>query len=464
MESDVRLLQAEPHFTREPARTPMKFGGVVMTDALLCHVRAVVENRRCVRAEGWGAIFLADQWAWPQVAAGHTVAESLMRDLVVDWCRLAESDSEFRHPIDFFQEREAELQPAADRVCQAAGLTESMPRMAALISAAPLDAAVHDAFGHANRIDVYDGYGPEHMSHDLSRWLGGDFRGRYVADFLHPLRRTVDAFHLVGGLDPLTEAEQTDDAPDDGLPVTLEQWIRAERLHCLKVKLCGTDPEADLDRLQAVVAVARGEHRRLGIEDLWLTLDPNEMCDTPDVMTELLRRFRERDPRGFDSVLYVEQPCERDLNRRRLDVRELAMLTPVIADEALGGLDDLHTALELGYSGAALKSCKCQSEQLIMAALLTERGLPFSVQDLANPGIALLHSVGLAGRLQTIHGVESNSRQFFPSASNPERRVHPGVFRLTNGRIDTRSLSGNGLGYRWNEIGRRFDDPADGTA
>jgi len=456
METAIRILEAKPFFSYEKSRTPLKFGGAVMDISLYCHVRVTVENRSGTRADGWGAIFLADVWAWPQIGAGHATAEKLMREFVVQWCRHVENTDEYAHPVDFFWRLEPDLMPLVRRVVRESGLGEAMPRMAALVSASPVDAALHDAFGNAAGIDVYQGYGPEHMDHDLSSWLGPTFAGHYFVDYLKPLDRWVDAFHLVGGLDKLTVSEISPDDPDDGLPVSLDQWIRQEGLHCLKIKLRGNDLLWDLERMLSVVAVARQEQQKLGLDELWLTADTNEMCESPQYMIELLNKFRERDARAFDSLLYVEQPCERDLRRRMLDVRELAAIKPVIVDEALGSLEDLDLALELGYSGAALKSCKCQSEQLVVAAKLTEMGLPFAIQDLTNPGIALLQSVGLAGRLNTIRGVESNSRQFYPATSDPERRVHPGVYRLRNGRIDTSTLRGPGLGYRWHEIEREF--------
>ncbi len=427
-----------------------------MDNTLYCHVRVKVENRAGKVAEGWGAIFLADVWAWPQISAGHATAEKLMQNYVEKWCKRVESTNEFAHPIDLFWQLEPEMLPTAKSVCGAAGINEEMPRMAALVAASPIDAAIHDAFGNAAGIDVYQGYGPDHMGHDLSMWLGSDFSGKYISDYLRPLPQWLDAFHLVGGLDKLTESDITDEDPQDGLPVSLDQWIRFEGLHCLKVKLRGIDLQWDLDRMLAVVSIAREEQKKLGLNELWLTADTNEMCDTPEYMIELLQKFKEADSLAFDSLLYVEQPCERDLRNRMLDVRELAKLKPVIVDEALASLEDLDLALELGYSGAALKSCKCQSEELVIAAKLTEKGLPLAVQDLTCPGIALLHSAGLAGHLHTIRGVESNSRQFYPATSEPERRIHPGFYSLKNGRIDTSTLKGTGLDYRWDEIGRTF--------
>ncbi len=460
MQSDIRVLELTPFFTRETPRTPLKFGGVVMDAASYCHVRARVENRRGRVAEGWGAIFLSDVWAWPSAAVAHAQREELMCELVRAWCARVGESKQYAHPIDLFWTLEPELVQLSDRLCAGRGLAETMPRLGALVCASPVDAALHDAFGNVNGVSTWDGYGADHMRHDLSLYLSSGYRGRHIADYLSPMPEWIDAFHLVGGLDKLREAEISDDDPQDGLPVSLDQWIRFERLHCLKIKLRGNDLGWDLDRTLAVVAVAREEHRRLGLEGLWLTADTNEQCESPEYMVELLSKLRQRDAGAFHAILYVEQPCERDLRRRMLDVRSLAALKPVVIDEALASLEDFDLAMTLGYSGVALKSCKCQSAELVMAAKAAHMGIPYSVQDLTNPGIALLHSVALAGHLHPIRGVESNSRQFFPATSEPEKNVHPGVYRLTDGKIRTSTIRGTGLGYQWDRIGRRLDGAA----
>jgi len=457
VQTDIRILELSPFFTSEKPRVPLKFGGVVMDRAEYCHVRARVENRAGRVAKGWGAIFMSDVWAWPTAAVAQPDRSALMCDLVRAWCRRVSEFSEFAHPIDIFGRLEDELVALSDRLCREKKLAEVMPRLGALVCASPVDAALHDAFGNAAGISTYDGYGKEHLSHDLSTYLGADFKDRYPSDYLSPMPAFVDAFHLVGGLDKLTAAQVTDDDPKDGLPVSLDEWIRFEELHCLKVKLAGKDLDWDLNRLDEVTRIALEEHKTLGIHELYLTADTNEQCESPDYAVELLTKLREINPVAFEAILYIEQPCERDLRRRRLDVRELAQLKPVVIDEALASLEDFDLAMELGYSGVALKSCKCQSAELVIAAKATELGIPYTIQDLTNPGIALLHSVGLAGHLSPTKGVESNSRQFFPATSEPEKKIHPGVYRLTKGRIDTRTICGPGLGYQWTEIGRSFE-------
>jgi len=64
----------------------------------------------------------------------------------------------------------------------------------------------------------------------------------------------------------------------------------------------------------------------------------------------------------------------------------------------------------------------------------------------------MIESVGLAARIHTIKGVESNSRQFFPKANEAAARVHPGLFSIRDGKARTSSIRGTGLGFRVGEM------------
>ena len=78
------------------------------------------------------------------------------------------------------------------------------------------------------------------------------------------------------------------------------------------------------------------------------------------------------------------------------------------------------------------------------------------VQDLTNPMLAQLPHVQLARHAGTIMGVESNSMQFYPEASLPEERIHPGLFKREQGHLDLSSLGSTGFGYRIDEIEREL--------
>ncbi len=451
--SDITVKEIETIYEPQLPRTPLKFGAVVVEDCLFCKIRATVENGRGEVAEGWGGIFLMDLWGWPDPNLAHPDKEAAMKQVTEDYVAAVLDYAGPAHPIDIFMALEEELARINESVCQEADLSPTQPFLGALVSASPVDAALHDAFGNVNGIDSYRGYNAEFMD-DLSKYLGPDFAGEYPEDYIRPeYLPKVPIFHLCGGLDKLTRDELDDSDPDDGLPNCLADWVAYEGMYCLKVKLRGNDLDWDVDRTIAVHDIGREELDKLGIEELHLTADTNEQCESPDYIVEMLCKLRERSPEAYDRLLYIEQPTERDLTASRHDMRPIAELKPVIVDESLTTLETFDLAMELGWSGIAMKTCKGHSADMIFAAKAGKLNIPYAVQDLTNPSLALIHSVGLGARLYTIMGVEANSRQFFPaSTSEAEKRVHDGIFALQRGEADTASLQGTGLGYQMEKL------------
>ena len=101
-----------------------------------------------------------------------------------------------------------------------------------------------------------------------------------------------------------------------------------------------------------------------------------------------------------------------------------------------------------------MKTCKTLSGALLSLAWAKSAGMTLMVQDLTNPMLAQIPHLSLAAHAGTIMGVETNSMQFYPDASLPEARVHPGMFSRVGGRVDLGSLGPTGLGYRVAEIDR----------
>ncbi|MFP4249530.1 MAG: enolase C-terminal domain-like protein [Armatimonadota bacterium] len=451
--SDIAVEELEIILEPQTARTPLKFGGVVVEKLPFCRIRATVENGCHDVAEGWGGIFMMDQWGWPDPSVSHEDKQRVMERVLDGYVHLVSTHVGMFHPIDLFMELEDDLARINDRVCEEEGVAVKQPFLSALVCVSAVDAALHDAFGNVNGIDSYAGYGP-HWMDDLSKWLGPEFEGEYIEQYiLDAYKPRVPIFHLVGGLDKLTRAELDDSDPDDGLPNCLEDWIAYEGMYCLKVKLRGDDLDWDVERMIAVHDVGREQLDALGIHEMHLTADTNEMCESPEYIVEMLHRIREQSPETFDRTLYIEQPTGRDLDEHDHDMSAIAELKPVIIDESLTTLDTFDRAMELGWSGIALKTCKGHSSDMLFVAKAAKAGIPYAVQDLTNPSLALIHSVGLGARLNTIMGVEANSRQFFPeSTPEAEKRVHSGIFSLERGEADTSSLQGTGLGYQMDRI------------
>jgi len=456
MQTDIKVLEVETFKVPTVCRTPLKFGAVVVDALPIGYARATVENRAGRRAAGWGAMFVMSPWAWPVAKASNDARCRAMCGLFDAYARTVAGYGRFAHPIEIFLETEGELRSLSRRLSAEHTPGEEMPYLAALVAASPVDHAVHDAFGHAAGIDSYRGYGREHMGFDLARHLGGGFKGVYPSQFLRQeYLPAIPVFHLVGGLDVLRAGDVPAGLPSDGIPNSLDRWIERDGVFCLKVKLRGRDLEWDVARTLEVSRIYH-EVRRGRRPDLaarpFLTADTNEQCESPEYMIEYLAKIRERSAAVFDEILYIEQPTERDLTAHRFDMRKLSGAKPVLIDESLTGVEDFRLAMELGWSGIALKSCKCLSSDLLLAPLAEMAGIPYAVQDLTNPSISLIESVGLAARTHTIKGVEANSRQFFPAANAAAARVHPGLYEIRDGYAYTASMHGPGLGMRMDEI------------
>jgi L-alanine-DL-glutamate epimerase-like enolase superfamily enzyme len=454
METDIRVLEVNIYFQEIHMRTALLFGRKMAAGArplpvTLLTARILAENRAGKRGEGWGSMLLSPNWAFPSDVIGQETRDRSMREVARRYAQLLSGWKEFAHPLIIALDTKADLLRLAREVSGETALREPMPALAALNAGSPMDCALHDAFGLAAGIDSYAGYGPDHCSFDLSRWLGAGYRGRHVSDYLSPkFAPTVPVFHLVGGGDKLTRGELDDADPQDGLPVSLDQWIEHEGTYCFKVKLKGTDLTWDVDRVVAVSRVVEKELARQSRLEYYMSVDSNEMCPDPEYVVDMLEQIRARAARAYGALLYVEQPTERDLTRHRFNMAEIARRKPVLADEGIAGFEDIDLARELGWSGIALKTCKGLSSALLTVAKARQEGLLYSVQDLTNPGLALLQSVGFAARIQPLKGVEANARQYIPAASAREAAVHPHICQVTNGEVSTESLRGAGLGFR----------------
>ncbi|HVX13363.1 MAG TPA: mandelate racemase/muconate lactonizing enzyme family protein [Pirellulales bacterium] len=429
-------------------RSPMKFGGRVVTDAVLMHVWADVETRDGRRARGLGSMPMSNIWGWPtrDVPAEKTLSA------MVDLCRrlVAQADeySEAGHPLDITTDLARTHEDTTTDVVRRLGIAEPMPRLAQLVAASPIEAAVHDGFGKALGLNSYNALGPEFVSRDLAHWLGDDFRGEYLDRYtLREPKARMPLYHLVGALDPLTEAE-VDQRIDDGLPETLGEWIKADGLTHLKIKLNGDDAKWDVERVAGVERVAVAAQAERGCERWNYSLDFNERCADVSYVLDFLAQLQEVSPGALARVQYIEQPTHRDLKSHpHHRMHAAARIKPVVIDESLVDFESLVLSREMGYSGVALKACKGQTEALLMGAAAQKYGMFLCVQDLTCPGASFLHSASLSARIPTVAAIEGNSRQYCPKGNLGWRDRYPSMFKIHDGMLGTAVLDGPGLGY-----------------
>jgi L-alanine-DL-glutamate epimerase-like enolase superfamily enzyme len=413
----------------------------------LLNVECRVRTRTGAAATGFGSMPLGNVWAFPSRELGYEATLGAMKALAEQIARLTGSCTEAGHPIDLAHALELAYRQAAADVSRELKLPEPIPWLAALVVASPFDAAIHDAYGKVHGRNCYHTYGPDFLSHDLGHYLGAEFRGESLDDYIsrEPASR-MPLYHLVGALDPITATDVQ--APvGDGLPETLPEWIQFNGLTHIKIKLNGDDLGWDVDRVLRIDRAAAETQQERGVTQWFYSLDFNERCPNVGYLLDFLQKLREQAPAGFERVQYVEQPTARDLKANRANVmHEAARLRPVVIDESLTDLESLRLAREMGYTGAALKACKGQSQSLLLAAAARKYGLFLCVQDLTCPGGSLIHSSGLAAHVPGVAAVEANSRQYVPAANRPWDESFPGIFRVSNGVLETGTLTGPGLG------------------
>ncbi len=253
---------------------------------------------------------------------------------------------------------------------------------------------------------------------------------RAIASLIKLPKRELPAWYVVGMAEPL-----------EG---TLLPAIRRHGYRGFKLKLSGRDLSADVARTAEVYGAARDA----GVRASRLTVDSNEGYESADAVLDYLEALEAADGEAYRAVEYLEQPTSRDLAGRPFDWRQVAARKPVLLDEGFVGMESLAAAGEQGYSGLALKTCKGHSMLLVAAACAHRAGMMLSLQDLTNPGVALIHAALVGAHLPTVNGAELNSPQFTPAANAEHAERLPELFMPRNGVHRLPGEIPTGLGSR----------------
>ena len=446
--TDIRLVEVAGETEDFAYRAPMKFGGRVVTDVVLLHVRVEVEARDGRRGKGFGSMTMGNVWAWP---AALLSADQTLAAMVELGRRLARDANDYQgigHPLEITHELAESHQAAAAAVVGDQKLPEPMPRLAQLVAASPLEAAIYDAYGHTLGENAYNLLGRQFVNCDIAAYLNEDFAGEYLDRYtLRAPKKSMPLYHLVGALDPLTDAD-IESRIDDGLPETLPEWIAADGLTHLKVKLNGDDLAWDVDRVVSVERVAAEAQAARRCGQWCYSADFNEKCANVEYVLDFLAQLRRRSPAALRRLQYIEQPTHRDLRAGAENkMHRASQIKPVVIDESLVDFDSLLLSRELGYSGVALKACKGHSEALLMGAAAQKYGMFLCVQDLTCPGASFLHSATLSARIPRVAAIEGNARQYVPAANAGWSERFPSMFQITDGMLGTAALDGPGLGF-----------------
>lgn len=446
--TDIRITDVRYAFEEYPFRTPLKFGGALMTHCVLLNATIRVERADGKSAEGFGSMPLGNIWSFPPRYVAPEQSLEAMKRLSSDIRAVTAACDERAHPLDLAHRMLPAYLAKADALSREMKLDKPIPKLCSLVVISPFDAALHDAYGKVNNVNSYNALGKDFIGHDLSETLDERFKGKYLDAYtLREPKDRMPLYHLVGALDPLTDADVKTPI-GDGLPETLPEWINKDELTHLKIKMNGDDLGWDVDRVLSVDRVATEVQKKRGVEKWVYSVDFNERCPNVEYLLGFFAKIREQNAPAFERIQYAEQPTDRDLRAHPENkMHAAAKIKPVVIDESLTDYESLLLSREQGYSGVALKACKGQTEALLMAAAAIEFKMFLTVQDLTCPGASFLQSAELTARIPTVAAIEGNARQYCPAANVEWAKRWPEAFTVRDGTVRTGGLTKPGLGH-----------------
>ncbi len=394
-------------------RVPFRYGIATMTRTPHFVVRLLVEIDG-VQQHGFAADNLPPKWFTknPDSAYADEIADmmAVARHAAETACALA--------PVKSVFALWRQISEAQDTWAHA----RQIPSLLSNFGVSLIERAVIDAFCRATRTPFARAVRENTLGVDLS-FIHPELKGLTPAELLRPApQRSVILRHTVGMADPLVDGEEHDH-PDDGLPLSLEAFIREHGLTHFKIKL-GGNIERDRERLLRLAEVIE-KHT----PNYRFTLDGNENYRAVAPFRELWEGFR-TDPaiaRFLQHLIFVEQPFHRAVALDRATAAELLAWTdrpPIIIDESDADCLALPTALAGGYAGTSHKNCKGVIHGIVNACLIAQRRrvnprtvLHISGEDLTNLGpVALLQDLAVVATLGIPH-VERNGHHYFAGLS-----------------------------------------------
>lgn len=388
----TRIINAAVEFRHQPFVRPLGISSGQITEITEARAAVTVSvNGR--EATGRGSIYLSDLWAWPDPSLTHGQRDAVLRELCE---QIAASlwelcGGEPEHPLELGLRLHHSVCHELESPCPSL--------LARAMCASPFDAAIHDAVGIAlgrSAFGLYDEPVPVPSGDGL---FSGGSACAAISKMLRPPVREFDAWLIV--------------SKDDSFADDVAPWVRERGYRCFKVKILGQDTEVDVVRTCDTFGATMG----MGARSPRITVDSNEANPSASSVYHYLERLKVAREDAFAALEYLEQPTGRDIRLHRNNWRMVTNMKPVMLDEGLTDFDVLEEAIEQGWSGLALKTCKGHSFALVAAAWAVEHGMLLSLQDLTNPGLSMIHAALFAAHVPTINGVELNSPQYTPAAN-----------------------------------------------
>ena len=361
-----RLTVRDVRFYMRNVRTrmPFRYGAATLTSVPILHVLVEAELADGTPAAGVAADILPPKWfdKDPAKSYAHNIDDLLFVARAA--ARVyADASRTARSVFDIWRDGYAETLAAGD--------TRSLNHLTSSHGSSLMERALIDATGRARGRTYHEMLvGADNpLGIDLGAVLPSLMGVSPVEAVAPTPQASIAIRHTVGLADPIRDTDvPAVDRLDDGLPQSLEAYLRSQGLRWLKVKVNG-DLDADMDRLQDIAAIV---DEVAGEGNVLVSLDGNEQYRELDSLARLLTRVDSELPAFYRAIRYIEQPLERGVALDPAQATGIAVVTdrkPMVIDESDGDLDAFERAVELGYRGVSTKNCKGLFKALANAAL-----------------------------------------------------------------------------------------------
>ncbi len=158
--TDARIEELEVSFEDFRYRAPYKFGGREVDRVTLLNVHCRLRTKMGNSASGFAAMPLGNVWSFPAPDIPYETTLAAMQSLARKIAKITRDFPGYTHPLDINKALELEYLKAATETSSEMKLPRSIPKLCTLVTASPVDAAMHDAFGklHGRNIHTATAY------------------------------------------------------------------------------------------------------------------------------------------------------------------------------------------------------------------------------------------------------------------------------------------------------------------
>src|SRR5260370_15316711 len=151
LSTDARIEELEVSFEDFRYRAPYKFGGREVDRVTLLKVHCGLRTKAGNSATGFAAMPLGNVWSFPAPDIPYETTLAAMQSLARRIAKITRDFPGYAHPLDINQALEPEYLKAATETSGEMKLPRPIPKLCTLVTASPVDAALHDASAKVHR-------------------------------------------------------------------------------------------------------------------------------------------------------------------------------------------------------------------------------------------------------------------------------------------------------------------------